>query len=148
MDDPRPRLQQDLIVAMKAKDKERRDTIRLLQSAIKQVEIDTREELQAEDVIAILQKEAKKRRESIEEYGKGGRDDLVAKERAEMAILEEYLPKQMSAEELTVIVKEVIAETGATSHKEIGKVMQPVMARVKGLADGKLVSQIVREQLS
>ena len=148
MDDPRPRLRQDLIVAMKAKDKERRDTIRLLQSAIKQVEIDTREELQAEDVIAILQKEAKKRRESIEEYGKGGRDDLVAKERAEMAILEEYLPKQMSAEELTVIVKEVIAETGATSPKEIGKVMQPVMARVKGLADGKLVSQIVREQLS
>jgi uncharacterized protein len=148
MDDPRPRLRQDLIVAMKAKDKERRDTIRLLQSAIKQVEIDTREELQAEDVIAILQKEAKKRRESIEEYGKGGRDDLVAKERAEMAILEEYLPKQMSAEELTVIVKEVIAETGATSLKEIGKVMQPVMARVKGLADGKLVSQIVREQLS
>jgi uncharacterized protein len=148
MDDPRPRLQQDLIVAMKAKDKERRDTIRLLQSAIKQVEIDTREELQAEDVIAILHKEAKKRRESIEEYGKGGRDDLVAKERAEMAILEEYLPMQMSAEELTVIVKEVIAETGATSPKEIGKVMQPVMARVKGLADGKLVSQIVREQLS
>ena len=148
MDDPIPQLQTDLKEAMKAKDVPRRDTLRMIMSAIKQVQIDQQKDLSAEDVIQVLQKEAKKQRESIEEYQKGGRDDLVPREKARLAVIEEYLPQQLSADEITAIVQEVIAESGAVSTKDMGKVMGPVMQRVKGLADGKLVNQIVHEQLS
>ena len=148
MDDPRPQLQTALKEAMKAKDVPRRDTLRMIMSAIKQVQIDQQKDLSAEDVIQVLQKEAKKQRESIEEYQKGGRDDLVPREKARLAVIEEYLPQQLSADEITAIVQEVIAESGAVSMKDMGKVMGPVMQRVKGLADGKLVNQIVHEQLS
>ena len=147
MEDPKAALQSALKDAMKAKDNKRRDVIRLVQSAIKQVEIDTREELSSEDVMAILQKEAKKRRESIADYSKAGRDDLVEVEEYELSVIGEFLPTQLSEEEVAVIVTEVISEVGATSAKEIGKVMGPVMQRVKGLADGKLVNKIVREKL-
>ncbi len=147
MQDPRPALQAALKDALKNKDNHRRDVIRNLNSAFKQVEVDERRELTAEDALAIVHKEAKRRRESIEEYGKGGRDDLVQEEQADLAIIEEFLPQQLSAEEITVIVKEVIAQVGVTSSADIGKVMGPIMARVKGIADGKLVNQIVKEQL-
>lgn len=147
MDDPRPQMQAALKEAMKNKDNDRRNVIRLLQSAIKQVEIDTQSELDAAAVVEILQKEAKKRRESIEEAEQTGRDALAANERMELTILEEFLPQQMSAEEVAAIVDAVIAETGVTSAKDMGRVMGPVMQRVKGLADGKLVNQIVREKL-
>ena len=148
MDHAKERLQAALIAAMKDKDVLRRNTIRMVMSAIKQVEIDTRKELSDQDVLGILHKEAKSRRESIVEYGDAGRDDLVDSTQAELVIVEEFLPQQLSAEEVAVIVREVIAETGATSMKEMGKVMGPVMQRAKGLADGKLINQIVREQLS
>lgn len=148
MEDPRPKIQQALKDAMKNKDTARRDLIRTLQSAFKQVEIDEQKELTAEDAVSILQKEAKKRRESIAEMEQVGREDLAEGERAELAVIEAFLPRQLSEDEIRAIVDEVIAEVGATSPKDMGKVMGPVMARVKGLADGGAVNKIVREQLS
>jgi uncharacterized protein YqeY len=148
MDDPRSQLQTALKEAMKNKDVARRDTLRMIMSAIKQVEIDQQKDLSPEDVFQVLHKEAKKQRESIDEYRKGGREDLIPREQARLVVIEEFLPQQLSTDEITAIVKEVIAESGAASMKDMGKVMGPVMQRVKGLADGKLVNQIVREQLS
>ena len=148
MDDPRPQLQAALKEAMKNQNVTRRRVLRLVMSAIKQVEVDERHELSGQEVIAVLQKEARRFRESIVEYQKGRRDDLVQQTRSELAVVEEFLPQPLSAEQIAAIVREVIAETGTASAKDIGKVMKPVMERVKGLADGKLVNQIVREQLS
>lgn len=148
MEDPRPKLQDALKEAMKTKNNQRRDVIRFLQSVLKQVEVDSRKELTAEDAVEILQKEVKKRRETIADLEKAGRADQIGVEQAELAIINEFLPRQLSPEELAAIVKAVIAEVGATSPKDMGKVMNAVMPRVKGLADGKLVNQVVREQLS
>lgn len=148
MEDPRAQLQSALIEAMKTKDTLVRDVVRMAQNAIKQVEIDTRKDISPTEAVEILQKEAKKRRESIADYEKAGRADMAQQEQDELAILERFLPKQMSADELRAIVDEVIAEVGVSSPKDIGRVMSPVMERVKGLADGKLVNQIVREQLN
>lgn len=148
MEDPRPQLQSALKEAMKTKDTLVRDVVRMAQNAIKQVEIDTRKDISPTEAVEILQKEAKKRRESIADYEKAGRADMAQQEQDELAILERFLPKQMSADELRAIVDEVIAQVGVSSPKDIGRVMSPVMERVKGLADGKLVNQIVREQLN
>jgi uncharacterized protein len=147
MDDPREKLTAALKEAMVNKNATRRDVIRMAQNAIKQVEIDERKPLSPEDAMAILQREAKKRRESIQEAQKAGRQDIADEEAAQLAILEEFMPKQMSREELVVIVREAIQESGATSAKEMGKVMGVLMPKVKGLADGKLVNEVVREQL-
>ena len=141
-------LQTALKDAMKAKDSERRNAIRLLQSAIKQAEVDGREELDDEAIMDILRKEAKKRRETIAELEGAGRSDDAAAERIELAVTEEFLPKQLSDEELKPIILDAISQAGATSMKELGQVMRVVMPRVKGLADGKAVSAIVRELLS
>lgn len=148
MSDPKALLADALKEAMKSKDNATRDVIRLLQSAVKQVEIDTRKDLSPDEVMDVLQKEAKKRRESIVDYEKGGRQELADAEKDELIIIEKFLPKQLSADEVREIVKAVITETGATSAKDLNKVMPVVMARVKGIADGKLVSQIVKESLS
>jgi len=148
VEDPRPALQTALKEAMKNKDTARRNTIRMMQSAIKQVEIDSQKELDATGVVAILQKEAKKRRESIGELENAGRADQAADEQQELEVIESFLPRQLTEEEVVVIVREVIAEVGAETPKDTGKVMGPVMAKVKGLADGNLVSKVVREQLS
>ncbi len=148
MDDVKAKLQAALKEAMVAKDNQRRDVIRVLTSAIKQVEVDSQKTLSAEDVVAVLQKEAKKRRESIDEATKLGRSEIVEREKQELAILEEFLPRQLSREEIAVIVREVIAQTGVTSAKEMGKLMAALMPRVKGLADGKLVNEVVKELLS
>lgn len=148
MSDPKALLADALKEAMKNKDNATRDVIRLLQSAVKQVEIDTRKDLTADEVMDVLQKEAKKRRESIVDYEKGGRQELADAEKMELSIIEKFLPKQLSADEVREIVKAIITETGATSAKDLNKVMPLVMARVKGVADGKLVSQIVKESLS
>ncbi|MBL8155698.1 MAG: GatB/YqeY domain-containing protein [Anaerolineae bacterium] len=148
MDDVKAKLQAALKEAMVAKDNQRRDVIRVLTSAVKQVEIDSQKTLSAEDVVAVLQKEAKKRRESIDEATKLGRAEIVEREKQELAILEEFLPRQLSREEIAVIVREVIAQTGVTSAKEMGKLMGALMPRVKGLADGKLVNEVVKELLS
>lgn len=148
MEDPRPKLQDALKAAMRSQDKQRRDVIRVAQSAIKQQEVDTRKELSAEDVVTVLQKEVKLRRDSIEEQRQAGRNEQADQAEQEVSILEEFLPQQMSAAEIEALVREVMAQTGAESAKDMGKVMGPVMARVKGLADGGQVSQIVRELLN
>lgn len=148
MDDPKAMLQSALKEAMVNKNVLRRDVIRSLQSAIKQVEIDTRKDLAPEDVVSILQKEAKRRRESIEEAERLGRAEIAEGEKAELAIIEGFLPKQLSRDEIAALVKESIAQTGVTSAKEMGKLMGSLMPKVKGLADGKLVNEVVRELLS
>lgn len=133
--------------AMKNKDKERRDVIRLIQSAIKQVEIDERRELSDDEVMSILQKEAKKRRESIVELNNAGRSDSAENEQNELTIIEEFLPKRLTDDELKPIVQDAIDEVGATSMKEMGQIMKVVMPKVQGLADGRQVNTIVKELL-
>ena len=141
-------LQNALKLAMKARDRDRRNAIRLLQSAIKQAEIDGRVELDDSAVRDILRKEAKKRRETISELEAAGRSAEAAAERFELALTEEFLPRQLSSDELKPIIIEAIAEVGATSMKEMGQVMKAVMPKVAGLADGKAVNAMVRELLS
>ncbi len=148
MDDPKARLQQALKAAMMSKDIVRRDVIRMIMSAIKQVEVDTRRDLTPDEVYAVLQKEAKTRRESIEEKEKAGRAAAAEDERRELAILEEFLPQQLSREQIAALVREVIAQTGAAGPRDMGKVMGVLMPKVKGMADGKLVNDVVRELLS
>lgn len=148
MDDPRPILQAALKVAMKSHDNERRDVIRLAQSAIKQVEVDSRQELKVAEVVAILQKEAKMQRESIEEMRNAGRATDAEQGEKQLSILEEYLPRQMSREEIAGLAQQIIDEVGAESAQEMGKVMGKLMPQVKGQADGNLVNQVVRELLN
>jgi uncharacterized protein len=148
MEDPRTAMQDALKGAMKQKDVQRRDAIRMALNAVKQVEIDSQKQLSAEETLDVLQREAKRRRESIDEYRQAGRDDLADAESAELDVLMSFLPQQLSADEVRAIVDDVIAETGATSPKDTGKVMGLVMQRVKGVADGKLVNLVVREQLN
>jgi uncharacterized protein len=148
MTHPKEAIQNAIKEAMKDKNNERRDALRLLQAAVKQVEIDTRQELAPEAVLDILQKEAKKRRESIGELTKVGRTDQAAAEQFELNLIEEFLPKQLTQAEIEAIIQAAIATTGATTAKEMGKVMGVVTPQIKGLADGKLVSELVKKLLS
>lgn len=148
MDDPKKALNTALTDAMKAKDNLRRDVIRMTLSAIKQVEVDTQKALSAPEINAILQKEAKTRRESIEDFKKAGRADIVEEEQAKLEVLESFLPHQLNYDEIKVIAAEIVAETGAATAKDTGKVMGPLMARLQGQADGKVVNQVVRDLLN
>ena len=141
------RMQTELKEAMKAHDEIKVSTLRLLNSAIKNKEIDERKPLDDEGLLAILSTAAKQRRESIEQYEKGGRQDLADKEKAELAIIQGYLPQQLSKDEVAAVIKETIAETGAAGAKDMGKVMKALMPKVKGKADGKLVNELVKELL-
>ncbi len=142
------KLQADLKQAMLAKDAARTGTLRLLISAAKYLAIEKKlTELNDTDMIEVLRRQAKQRRDSIESFEKGNRHDLADKERAELAIIETYLPKQLSTDELTALVKAAIAETGATSKAQTGQVMKAVMANVAGRADGKEVNRIVSSLL-
>ena len=141
------RLNRDLKEAMKAKDTFRRDTIRFLMSAIKQVEVDTRKELSDEDIVKIIQKSLKQRQEAAKQYKEGGREDLYEKEMKEAAILEEYLPKQLSDEELESELKAIIAEVGATSMKDMGKVMGAATKKLAGRADGRRINEMAKKLL-
>lgn len=145
---PKAQLQQDLKDAMRAKDDLRKSVIRMAISAIKNAEIEKGGELSEEEATNVLVAEAKKRRDSIADYKKAGRDDLVEEEKAEFAVLETYLPKQLGRDEILAEAKKVIEEVGASSMKDMGNVMRTLMPRVKGRADGKLVNQIVRELLT
>lgn len=140
-------LQSALKDAMRAKDRERRNAIRLLQSAIKQAEVDGRKELDDNAILDILRKEAKKRRETIAELEGAGRSEDAKVERFELAVTEEFLPQQLSDDQLKPIILEAISAVGATSMKDMGQVMRVVMPKVKGIADGKAVNAIVREYL-
>ena len=140
-------LNDELKTAMRARDSQRRNAIRLLQSAIKQVEIDTRSALDDEAALKILRREAKQRRETISELEAAGRADDADDTRYELGLIESFLPQQLTAEELMPIVATALAETGATSMKQMGEVMRVVMPRVQGRADGRAVSAIVKELL-
>jgi uncharacterized protein YqeY len=133
--------------AMKAKDETRKIPLRLVMAAIKEAEIEKQEELKDEDVLRLVQKEVKSRQESIADAEKAGREDLVATAKAEMAVLQEFLPQPLSPEELEALVKETIAEEGATSMADMGKVMKATMAKAQGRADGSQISQLVRQLL-
>ncbi|MCL4251466.1 MAG: GatB/YqeY domain-containing protein [Anaerolineae bacterium] len=148
MSDPKAKLQEALKEAMVAKDTKRRDVIRMTLSEIKQVEIDERKTLAPDEVLTVLQREVKKRRESIEEAAKAGRTDLAEDAEAEIKILETFLPAQLTREAIVALASAAIAESGATSAKDMGKVMGVLMPKVKGQADGKLVNEVVRELLS
>lgn len=134
--------------AAKAKDKLRLTTIRLVRAEIKNREIALRHDLNDDEILKLLGTMVKQRKDSIEQFKKGGREDLVAKEEQELEILNAYLPEPMDAVEIEHIVKTVIAETGAESKKDMGKVMQAVMAKVAGRADGKEVNRMVSSLLS
>lgn len=133
--------------ALKAGDKVRLSTLRLLLSEIKNAEIAKRKELDDEGVLEVVSREVRKRRESIAEFEKAGREDLSSKERIEAQILEAYLPPQLLEEELAVIVDKALQESGAVSLKEVGKVMALVMPQIKGRAEGKTVNEMVRRAL-
>ena len=143
-------IEQDLKEAMKQGDAARKRALRTLITAISRAERsgDTLRELSDEEIIAIIAKEAKQREESIEAYAKGGREDLVAEEKAELEILRAYLPRQLTREEIEARAKEVIAEVGAKSPRDMGKVMKVLMAEMRGRADGRVVNQIVRDLLA
>jgi uncharacterized protein YqeY len=142
------RLTQDLKEAMKSRDEVRRNAIRNLRSAIRYVEIDMGHELSDEEAVEVVAKQVKQRRDSIEQFQQGNRPDLVEQEERDLAIIETYLPPQLSDEEITERARVVIAEVNATSMKDMGKVMGVLSREMKGLADGKRISEIVRELLS
>ena len=139
---------QDLKTAMKEKDVQKRDALRLLSSAFKQIEVDERKELSDEDVIKIIQKQVKQRNDSIEQYQKAGRDDLAQKEQLEIDYYRIYLPAQLSDEELKAAVLAIIEKTGASSMKDMGKVMGAATKELAGKAEGKRVSACVKKLLA
>ena len=140
-------LNQALKEAMKAKNELEKMTLRGALAAIKQIEVDEQTELEDPDILGVLQKEVKSRKESIADAEKAGRDDLIATANDEIAILERFLPQALTSEEVEAIVAETIAEVGAASMADMGKVMGAVMPKVKGRADGGLVNQLVRQLL-
>ena len=146
----RDQLTGDLKTALKSSDETRKGTLRLLLAALKQAEIDKRPAgaLDEGEVLAVIQKEAKSRRESIADAQRANRADLVAMNETELHVIESYLPKQLTREELVELARAAIAETGAGGPQQMGAVMKLLTLRTKGRADGKLVSDVVRELLS
>jgi len=142
------KLMQDLKTAMKEKNKIKKSVITMIRAAIKQYEVDNRTEIDDDGVIEIIAKQLKQKKDAIEEFKKGDRQDLVDETEKEIEILLQYLPKQLSEDEIRVIVKETIEKHNASSPKDMGKVMGALMPKMKGKADGKLVSKIVKELLS
>ena len=140
-------IQQDRVAAMRSGDTARRNTLSLLLAAIKQEEIDNQTTLDDAEVQALLIKQAKQRRESIADYEKAGNPDMVANEQAELTIIEAYLPQQMGRDEIMAIATGIIADLGVTDAKGMGQVMGKLMPALKGLADGRLVNEVVRELL-
>ncbi|HJR19597.1 MAG TPA: GatB/YqeY domain-containing protein [Actinomycetota bacterium] len=143
----REKIANDMRDAMKAREAVRVAALRMLMAAVKNAEIEKRHELSDDEVLDVVGKEAKRRRESIEAFEKGGRDDLVAKESDELAVLEAYLPERLSDDELAALVDAAIAETGAASPKQMGDVMKALMPKLRGRADGGQVSALVKAKL-
>lgn len=142
------RLAEDMKVAMKNKDKVRLSTIRMVRTAIKNMEIDKKQALSDEDVLALFNRELKQRRDSLQAFEQAGRADLIEGVKEEIHVLEEYLPEQLNDEDLQTIIQEVIAELGATSKADMGKVMGSVLPKVQGRADGKRINAIVQVLLT
>lgn len=141
------RISNDIKAAMKEKNTALRDALRLLSSAMKQIEVDERKELTDEDVIKIIQKQVKQRNDAMSQYRDAGREDLYEKESSEAAIYETYLPKQLNDDELESALRTIIAEVGATSMKEIGKVMGAASKTLGALADGKRINECAKKIL-
>ena len=141
-------LTDDMKSAMKAHEKLKLSVIRMVRGEVRQAEIDGKKELGDDDVIAVISKEVKSRRESIEEFKKGNRDDLVKQTEDEISYLLKYLPEQLSEDKVKELVADAVAKTGASTPKDMGKVMGMLMPQVKGRADGKMVNQLVREALN
>ena len=151
--DLQQQLMDDLKEAMRQQDELRKRTIRSVLAAMKKAETELdssgqRVRLTDDGILALIAKQGKQRQESMTEYRKAGREDLAVEEEAELAILQAYLPQQLTREQIEAEAREVIEEVGASSPRDIGKVMKPLMARLRGRADGKLVNQIVRELLA
>ena len=140
-------LNNDIKTAMKAKDKETLAVLRMIKTAVQAAEIDKKEALNPEEELTILAREAKQRRESLAEFVKAGRDELVAKTEAEIEIVERYLPKQLSVEEVKEVIATVAEKIGATTQKEFGKLMGAVMQELKGKADGNVIKEQVKAHL-
>ncbi|RQD74888.1 MAG: GatB/YqeY domain-containing protein [Candidatus Syntrophonatronum acetioxidans] len=141
------KLNEDMKAAMKAKDKFKLSVLRMIRSEIKNEEINKKGQLNDEEIIEVLSRELKKRREALEEYKKAQRDDIVQDLNKEIELLLSYMPEQLGEEEIERLAKEAIEETGAETKKDIGKVMGVLMPRLKGKADGKLVNKIVQKYL-
>lgn len=142
------RLAQDLKTAMKDKDTVRKNVVQMIRAGVLQIEKDKLITLDDEGVLEVIAKQLKQRKDSLPDYEKSGRSDLIAELKAEIGFLMEYLPAQLSDEELAVIVKEAVAEVGAVSVKDMGKVMAAVMPKTKGRADGRRINEIAKSLLS
>jgi len=141
------KLDDDLKVALKASDSLKVSVLRMSKAALKNRQIDKGGQLSEEDIISVISSLSNQRKESIEQFSKGGREDLAEKERQELAILQSYLPKQLTTEELDRIILDAIKESSAESIKDMGKIMRLMMPRVQGTADGKIVNQRVKDLL-
>jgi len=143
----RVRLSEDMKLAMKSKDKFRLSVIRMVRAAIQNIEIDKHIELSDDEVLVVLNREVKQRKDSLQEFKNANRDDLASKTEQEIAILMEYMPQQLTDKEIDALVQEAVAETGASSKKDIGNVMKYLITKIQGRADGKVVNQIVQKYL-
>ena len=142
------KIEDDLREAMRSRDDARRDALRLILSSLRSAEKELQRPLHDDEELQVLQRERKRRVEAAEAFRTGGREEQAAAEELELAVLEEFMPEQLSEEELEEIVDDVIAEVGATSMRDLGRVMADVMPQIAGRADGSVVSQIVREKLA
>ena len=140
-------IQEDVKTAMRARDQKRLTALRLITAAIKQIEIDKRIEMDDPAVLAVLDKMVKQRRDSLEQYEKAGRDDLAAQEKFEIELIAVYLPEALSEEELASLIEQAVTETGASSIRDMGSVMNKLRAQVQGRADMKVVSNAVKAKL-
>lgn len=141
------RIHADLVEAMRAKDEVRKSSLRMLIAAVKNAQIEARKELDDAGVLGMVQKQVKQRRESVVEFRKGNREDLVAIEEAEIEVLSAYLPAQVSREEIVAAAQKIVAETGASGPRDMGKVMPALTKQFGATADGRTISEVVREIL-
>jgi uncharacterized protein len=142
------RIEEELTAAMHAQDRERTDTLRLTLASLRAAEKEVQRPLKEDEELHVLQRERKRRREAAEAFREGGREEQAAKEERELAVIQEFMPEPVGEEELEQIIDDAIAETGATSLRDLGRVMADVMPQVAGRADGSTVSQLVREKLA
>jgi uncharacterized protein len=142
------RIQDELSNAMRDRDTERRDALRLILSSLQSAQKELQRELQEQEELQVMQRERKRRSEAAEAFRAGGAEERAVQEERELAVIEEFMPEQLSEEELEAIVDDVLAECGATSMRDLGRVMADVMPQVAGRADGSQVSQLVREKLA
>jgi len=141
-------IENEMVLAAKAKDKLKLSALRMIKNALHNKEIDMKRELGEPEILQVLSSLGKQRQDSIEQFRKGGRTDLVEKEEAELKIIQGFMPEQMSEKDIAEVIEQAVAEVGASGVKDMGKVMKALMPKVAGKADGKLVSELVKKRLS